>query len=151
MAAESLAAFKLGDVASLKSSGPSHLLQVIGILACFGPWILVGDMVVEASSREQAISLSIMGAHSLVGLSLWAWAARKHRRVDNDFWVATMMFIVTILSIIGLAGARVDHLSVSSFLDARSLLRLATIHFAGICAASLRPEKAWCVKSFRKQ
>jgi hypothetical protein len=140
----SLYALKFGDVASKSAHrGYGHLLQAVGVLAAFGPWTLAADMIIEASLREYTAALSLLGFHTVVAVCLFLWASKKDRSMAMDFWITTVMVVVTVLTIVGVSAARVDHFDVSTLLDARALLRLATVHFAAVNVASLRPEKAW--------
>jgi hypothetical protein len=139
----SLTALKFGDASVAHTGGHGRLLPIMGALAFVGPWVIVGDMVVETTTRELASSLSFMCVHSFFGLSLLLWASSKTRNTTHDYWIATAMIVTSFLVIFAIAASKVDHLNVSLLLDARTLLRLVSLHFAGISVASLRPLKAW--------
>lgn len=140
-----LSALKLGDVSMNAARGPGRLLQAVGALAMIGPWAIAANLVIGMTGRERAAALSILGAHTAVAAGLLAWASRRTRNRALDFWIATGMVTITLLVIVAWSASRVDHFTVTTLVDARALTRLASVHFAAINIASLRPEKAWCV------
>lgn len=145
-----LSALKLGDHVSMSSnrrgdSDPGRLLQIVGALAAAGPWVIAPNVVFGVTMREKSSALMILGAHTAVAVGLLAWASHRTRSRALDFWIATGMVVITLLSLVALAASRVDHFESMTLLDARTLGRLTLVHFAAVNIASLRPEKAWYV------
>ena len=116
-------------------------MHVIALWAVLWDWLIVGDQVVEASAREIAISLGALFGHTAVCAALWFWAVRSKKR-RHEHWFAAALAAFTSACVIVLA-LHVDHASTLPALDARAVLRLATIHFAIVHMLSLLPTKAW--------
>lgn len=105
-------------------------------------WLLLGDQVVEASRTEVTIALVLLAACSAIGLSTLALARFIRWYIKADSWVAVVLTVGAVACVCGLA-VHVDHFAVLPLLDARGLMRLATIHFAGVTVLSLQPAKSW--------
>ena len=105
-------------------------------------WLLLGDQVVEGSTTEVTISLALLASCSGLGLTVYAVLWSRGWRIVGDSWLSVFLALLAVACVCGLA-VHIDHFVVLPLLDARGLLRLATLHFAGVTVLSLQPTKSW--------
>ena len=65
--------------------------MTVTALTLIGPWVLFGDEIVSESSVEVTGASVVFGVHSLVALTLLAWALLRRGSASHrhDYWIIT--------------------------------------------------------------